>query len=571
MYRLHTLSALALTLTLVLAACSGPPRPADDASSTPADAPDSPATTAASSNTPQEWIPIEQRDMGDWIFMSLDAEPAHLNQLLDTSDAEGANIMSFIFETMLDVDPETLDLIPYIAKSWEISDDKKTYTFHLRDDVHFSDGVPLTAHDIKFTNELINDPKNDTLSIRNYQQDIESVEVIDDYTIKYTMKRVYYRHLLVLGLTEIYPKHIYSGGDFNNHPHNRSPVGSGPYIFEKWDTGQQIVLTRNENYWKAKQPIEKRIWKVITDDNAAFQALERGDTDIYRVKPDDWTRKASRPEFEAKFNKFTPDSPIPGYFSRYNYIAWNTRKPQFEDKRVRQALCMLFDRQLVIDTVWAGLGTVITGPMYHKTLEYNQDITPWPFDPKRAAELLAEAGWADTDRDGILDKDGVKLEFELSYASGVQEYDRLSTVYQEELKRVGINMKINPLEWASFIERIHNRNFDACMLAWLTPIMQDPYQLWHSSQAEEGSNYPGFKNAEADDLLQTARESFERKDRIEKYHRLHEILHEEQPYLFLYARPGLIAFEKRIHGIVEHNAGVDPRDWWVPAAMQKYK
>jgi len=247
------------------------------------------------------------------------------------------------------------------------------------------------------------------------------------------------------------------------------------------------------------------------------------------------------------------------------------RKPQFEDKRVRQALCMLFDRQLVIDTVWAGLGTVITGPMYQKTLEYNQDIDPWPFNPKRAAELLKEAGWVDSDKDGILDKDGVKFEFEISYASGVQEYDRLSTVYQEELKRVGINMKINPLEWASFIERIHNRNFDACMLAWLTPIMHDPYQLWHSSQAEKGSNYPGFKNAEVDDILQTARETFKREDRIEMYHRFHEILHDEQPYLFLYARPGLVAFEKRIHGVIEHNSGLDPRDWWVPANMQKYQ
>ena len=573
-----------LVITLLLAGCGSPP-PSNEGSATPPSKIDlastssqeitdgSAGSTQTYQNIQQEMVPIEDRDMGDHLILRLRAEPPHLNILLDTADAGASYIANgFIFETLLLVDGDTLDFIPHIAKSWEISDDHLTYTFHLRDDVRFSDGVPLTAHDVVFTYDITMDPKVEAFQRKSSYNDIDTVTALDDYTVEYKMKKPFFRHLLILALSEIYPKHIYGGEEvFNNHPLNRSPIGSGPYLFEKWDTGQRIVIARNENYWGPKQPLAKRIWKIISDDNAAFQSLERGDIDNNEIPPDDWIRKASTPAFEAKFNKYTPDSPIPGYFSRYNYIGWNMRKPQFEDQRVRQALCMLFDRQLIIDTVWGGLGTIITGSTYHKAPEYDQTIEPLPFDPTRAMQLLDEAGWKDTDGDGVRDKNGVKLEFELGFASSVSEYERLGTVYQEELKRAGIDMRLGPLEWATFSERIHARNFDACMLAWMTPIMSDEYPLWHSSQAEAGVNYPGLQNAELDKILEDIRLEFDREARIKLYKASQAIVHEEQPYLFLYARPGLMAFDKRIHGTIEHKGGFDPNDWWVPVHLQKYQ
>ena len=584
MKHLNSLLPTTLALTILLSACGSPPPSneepaAQDTSAkvatTSADiiTDGSAGSTQTYQNIPQKMMPFEERDMGDHMVFRMNAEPPHLNILLDTAGGAAAEVAQpYIFETLLDVHPETLEFIPYIGKSWEISDDHLTYTFKLREDVHFSDGVPLTAHDIKFTYDTTMKPDVEAFQRKSSYQDVESVTVIDDFTIQYKMKKPFFRHLLILALTEIYPKHIYEGAeDFNHHPNNRSPVGSGPYVFEKWDTGQQIVLARNENYWGPKQAIKKRTWKIITDDNAGFQALERGDVDMNDIMPDDWNRKASTDEFEKKFNKYTPDSPIPGFFSRYNYIGWNMRKPQFEDPRVRKALCMLFDRELIIETVWGGLGTVITGSVYHKAPEYNQETQPFPFDPIQAAKLLDEAGWKDTDGDGIRDKNGVKFEFELGFASSVQEYERLGTVYQEELKRAGIDMRLGPLEWATFSERVHNRNFDACMLSWLTPIMQDPYPLWHSSQAEQGVNYPGLKNDEVDETLDAIRLEFDREKRIKLYHKVQDLVHEEQPSLFLYARPGLLAFDKRIHGTVEHIGGFDPRDWWVPAHLQKYQ
>ncbi|MFP6581166.1 MAG: peptide-binding protein [Candidatus Hydrogenedentota bacterium] len=558
----------ALIAVAILAGCSSPPpSPSKDDPSTALDAMASDPTI----NPATEIVPIEQRDIGDHMIISLDAEPGVLNTVLDSADATSRFICSFIYDTLLEIDRDTLGMKGRLAYEWETSDDHLTYTFKMHENAQFSDGVPVTAEDVKFSWELLMNPENDTAALRNYMQDIESVNAIDDHTVQFRMKKPYFRHIISLGTEiQILPKHIYGKGPLQNHPANRAPVGSGPYKFERWDTGQQIVLTRNENYWGPRQPIEKFIWKIITDDNAAFQALQRGDTDMYRVKPDDWLRKGSTPEFNAKFNRFTPGSPIPGFVSRLNYIGWNMRKPQFSDKRVRQALCMLFDRQLVIDQVWGGLGTLVTGDIYHLAPEYNKDVQPWPFDPEGAGKLLDEAGWIDTDQDGIRDKNGIKLQFELSFTSGVQEYERLSTVYQEELKRAGINVVLDPLEWATFQERVQERTFDACMLAWLLDVGPDPYQLFHSSQSEKGSNHPGLENDEVDQILDDARLEFDQEKRNTMYHRYHEILHDEQPYLFLYARPGLIAIDKRFHGVVNKKGGFVVTDWWVPKDQQKY-
>lgn len=557
----------ALMLALALTGCDG-----ETATQVPVAQIASQNEVQSTSSNPSKTLVGQTPEAGDWIIDNIEAQPAHLNTHLSTADATSNYVGSFIFERLLEVDLTTMEFIPHIAKSWDISDDHLTYTFYLRDDVTFSDGVPLTTKDIEFTHEVINNPENDTGNIRNYHQDIEKIDIIDEYTIRYTMRKPYFRHLIVLGFLEIYPEHIYEGADFNNHPNNRHPIGSGPYIFEKWDTGQEIVLARNENYWGEQRPIDKRVFKIIPNSNAALQALEKHDLDMLEFgSPELWVRRASRPEFEAEFSKYKPDSPIPGYLSRYNYIGWNLRKPQFNDKRVRQALVMLFDRQLVIDEVWAGLGTLITGSIFHKSPEYNQAVAPWPYDPQRAMALLDEAGWVDRDRDGVREKDGVPLAFELSFAATVPEYEQLGTVYQEELERAGVRMTLNPVEWATFQERVHKRTFDACMLAWLTVLAPDPYQLWHSSQAENGSNYPGFKNDEVDRILDEGRMEFDHDKRIKMYHRFHEILHEEQPYLFLYARPGLVAVDKRFKGIELYPGGMDPREWWVPAGMQKYQ
>lgn len=559
LFRGLTRLTLLLVLSGLLVRCGAPEPAAPDSSAAPANpAPAAEATT----DTPE---------YGDTLVENENAEPAHLNILLATADAYSNYICSHIQETMLKLNNDTLEFEPHLAERWEISDDHLHYTFYLRKDVKFSDGVPLTANDVKVTYELIMNPANDTADLRNYLQDIEHVEVIDDHTIRFDMTKPYFRHLLTLGLFNVFPAHIYGQGDLNQHPNNRNPIGSGPYVFDSWTTGDRIVLRRNENYWGPRPYLDKRVFRIIQDDNAAFQALERHDIDKSEIQPEQWARRTSNPRFEKEFQKLVLDSPIPGYLSRFNYIGWNMRKPQFADKRVRQALCMLFDRESVIKNIWKGYGKVAVSDIYYKAPDHNPNLKPWPFDPNRAKQLLDEAGWKDTNGDGIRDKDGQNLEFELSYGSSVSEYNQLGAVYQDELRRAGIRMTLGPLEWATFQQRVHERKFDACMLAWLSPPLYDGYQLWHSSQAADGSNYPGFVNAEADALLEEVRITFDNEARYALNHKFEAILHEEQPYLFLYHRPGLIALDSRFKGVHIYTAGIDPLEWWVPVAAQRYK
>ncbi|MCC6153183.1 MAG: peptide-binding protein [Candidatus Hydrogenedentes bacterium] len=555
-------------LTLAALSCGGPPPSTD--TSAPASAPttSSPATTATGDQASLQQTP----DEGDWIIEHLSAEPALLNPILDLGDASSQYICNLIFDPLLEVDNKTLELKPKAAESWSVSDDHLTYTFVLRKDIKFSDGTPLTANDYKFTYDLIKDPKNDTAATRSYLVDVVSVEVVNDYEIKFTCAKPYFKHVYMLSSIQAMPRHVYSNGEFNKHPNNRNPIGSGPYKFESWDTGQQITLARNEQYWDKKPQILKHVFKIITDDNAAFQVLERGELDTAnQIPPDIWVGRANSPQFTQQFTKLTPQSPIPGYMSRVGYIGWNMRKPQFDDKRVRTALTLLLDRQLILDKVYMGLGEVVSGDCFPGEPEYDKNIKPLPFDPAAASKLLEEAGWIDADKDGVRERNGVRLEFELTFASAVPEYERFATYYQEELTRAGIKMTPRPMEWAAFQERVQNRTFDACMLAWITTPFYDPYQLWHSSQAEKGSNYPGLKNAEVDELMEKARVEFDRSKRIPMYHRVQAIIQEEQPYTFLFSRYGLVVVSKRFQNVNVYPIGLDPREWWVPKAMQRYK
>jgi len=416
------------------------------------------------------------------------------------------------------------------------------------------------------------DPANETADLKNYFQSVKSADVLDDYTIQFKCSKPYFKHLDMIGGMPIYPEHIYSKGDFNKSPYNRKPVGSGPYVFDSWDTNQQITFVRNPNYWRKTDGgyVDKMVYKIITDDNPAFDVLARGELDYMSMTPDQWVNRANAPDFEAKFNKVTYWA-TSGYVGGYTYIAWNMRRPMFKDKRVRQAMTMLLDRKQILDTIFYGLGKIQTGPAAWNSPEYDDTIKPWPFDPARAKKQLADAGWVDTDKDGIRDKDGVPFKFEYLIPTGSREYEQLATVYKEQLRKAGIQMNIRMLEWAAFIDNLVNRSFDACTLAWAIPVDQDPYQIWHSSQAKKGSNYPGYKNPKVDKLLEDARTVFDRDKRDAMYKKLHAILHEDQPYTFLIARERLVAIDKRIHGVKVYKQGLYPIEWWIPKASQRYK
>ncbi len=506
----------------------------------------------------------------DWVVYRLPAEPDTLNPYLSTAGSYAMLVLGNIMESLYERDNDSVELVPNIASSCDISNDHLSYTFHLRKDAHFSDGVPLTAKDVKFTIDTILDPENDTADIRSYLSSIETVELLDDHTIQIKVDKPYFLNFTTLSGLGIIPEHIYGGGDFNNHPANRHPVGSGPYVFESWQTGGQIALARSDNYWGEKKPHPaKIIYRVIIDDNAALQALKSGEIDVTNIAPEQYNLEALKPSFQEDFYVEKTFSPVDGYYDSLSYIGWNTRRPQFSDKRVRRALTMLIDRDTLLEKVWRGLGRVTTGYHSPSSKEYNPDIVQIPFDPAGAVKLLEEAGWVDSNNDGVLDKDDTEFKFEFVYSTGKSEYDILATTYQENMKKAGIEVTLRPLEFATILESIQTRTFDSVMLGWSLPPESDPYQLWHTTQREKGSNYTGFGNTESDKLIEDARLEFERENRIELYRRLHEMLHDEQPYTFLFNKQRVVAASKRFHNVTMYPQGFDIHEWTAAAESRQ--
>lgn len=505
-------------------------------------------------------------EQGDWLVMRLSAEMPHLNPLTST-DAYSSLVNSWIFDSLLDRDPATLELLPRVAYRWEVSDDHLTYTFYLRNDVLFSDGHPLTAKDVKFTFDKLMDPLTDAPHLKNYYIDVERCEVVDDYTVRYYCKKPYYQHPVMLGLLEIIPEHIYGKGDFNNHPNNRKPVGSGPYMLEEWQTGLQLVLRRNPYYWRKSENLpyfDKILYQIILDDNASLLKLRRGELDALTIRPEDLLRRAKSEKFRSQFNIFIYPRPA------YSYIGWNMRRKIFSDSRVRRALTMLLNRKKIVERVYYGMAEIIESPFMPNTPEYHSGLSIIPFSPDEAKKLLEEAGWSDTNGDGVRDKDGEKFQFEVMTTNANPVAEKILTIYQEDLSRVGIIMQIRLLEWASLLERVDSRNFDAVLMGWQMPPDPDPYQVWHSSQAEKGSNFVGFVNKEADELIERGRVCFNREERIMIYRRFQEIVYNEQPYTFLFAPKAILVVDKRVHGIKIYPFGVYEREWFVPRNLQKY-
>ncbi len=503
---------------------------------------------------------------GDWLISHLGSEPATLNPITAT-DVYAQNIDDYVYESLLKRDEKTMQLVPVLAESWEISADHLQYTFHLKKNIRWQDGQPFTARDILFSFERIKDPKVDAAHLRNYYQDIERLEVIDDHTVRYHYRIPYFKALEFCGGIPILPAHLFKDGDnFNQHPIGRQPVGTGPYRLLHWETGKEIVLIRNEAYWGEKPYLNRIVFKIITDSTVALQVLKQGGLDFMGLRPIQWVRQTQTARFEENFQKLK--YPLPSY----SYIGWNMRRPLFADRTVRLAMTLLMDREMILEKVLFGLGTVVNGTFYINSPEYDHNLKPHPYDPKAAAALLKAAGWEDHDGDGVLDREGTPFAFEFLISAGSKFGEQIATILQENLKGVGIKMDIRKLEWAVFVQRIEEHNFDACTMGWSLGWDTDPYQLWHSSQADnKGSNFVGFHNEEADRLIEAARKEFDPQKRREMYRRFSKILYDEQPYTFLFTTDALVAVARRFHNVVVYPMGLTPRQWWVPKDMQKYK
>ncbi|MFN0197473.1 MAG: ABC transporter substrate-binding protein [Planctomycetaceae bacterium] len=488
---------------------------------------------------------------------------------------------------------------------------KTIYTYFIRDDVKWSDGTPFTTDDMIFGYSILNNPTVDGESIRTYYQDVVDCDALDAHTIRMKYRQQYFMAFEFTSGLSVYspPLHVFTkyfaddgktltmdrlsedeekaqnkvsvhgqvfGKFFNTDDrYNNAPVGTGPYIVDKWERNDRVELRRNAEYWNTERRgyLDRLIFKFIPDSTTAFQALKAGEIDfMWNMSPEQFYEDlADNPEwFVQKYVKASWYSP------GYSYYGWNLLRPLFQDQRVRVALSLLFDKQSFLEQKLHNAGVVVSGSQYYFGLAYDHAVKPLGYSVEVAKELLAEAGWADTDNDGILDKDGQKFEFELLFPPGSPSAEARAAIIQKSYKDVGIVMTIRNYEWASFIDKVKSRDYDAINLGWAASLESDPFQLWHGSGAgkdKRGSNHVSFQDAQSDDIIETLRLTLDEEKRHKLQFALHRILDREQPYMFLYTSKDFGAYHHRFQGVKWYRLrpGFDFTEWYVPKDQQIHK
>jgi len=540
---------------------------------------------------------------GDWLVMHSLSDPEQLNPLT-SNDSASSDVLGLIFEGLLSRDPRTLAFKPVIAEARpEVSQDHLSYMFKIRKDAHFQDGRPVTGADVLFSVKAIKCPFVNAPFLRVYFNSLIDAELIDPYTIRFLTKEPYFLNESVLGGITVLPRHYYDpenllarvsvrqlaqdpqklppevkqfGEQFNRN-YSRNPMGTGPFRFASWKTGREVELIRDEKYWGRGKPgidqvyVDRLKFRIINNADAALIRLKSGSLDfIEGLQPVQYVRGTGSQRFKQEFQTYEYYAPT------YTYIGWNNDHPIFRDKRVRQAMTYLTDRRQIVKSVLFGLGEVVDSHIYLFRPEYDKTLVSYPFDPRKAVELLNQAGWRDSDGDGILDKeiDGKRtpLRFEIKVNSGNAVRKSVALVLLDELKKHGIAASVRELDWTIFLNDVKNHNFDAVVLGWAMTVTEpDAYQVWHSSQAEnKGSNAISYKNSRVDEILESYRREFDPQKRIEMYKEFQQILNEEQPYTFLYIGKRVSVVHRRFAGVEVYPSGLRPTDWWVPGVRQKY-
>jgi len=481
------------------------------------------------------------------------------------SDSASHAICGLVFNGLLKYDKD-IKLVGVLAKTWDISEDGKVITFHLRQGVKWHDGAPFTAYDCEFTYQKLIDPEVRTPYSGDFRE-MEKVEVIDDYTFQVTYKEVFSPGLASWGMW-ILPKHLLENENLNNTKFSRNPIGTGPYKFKKWLSGQRIELVSNHDYFEGQPGIDRFIYKIIPDQATMFLELSTGQVDNMSLTPLQYSRQTDTKFFKKNYQKFR----YPSF--GFTYLGLNLEDPKFSDLRVRKAINFAINKDEIIDGILLGLGRVCTGPFTPESWAYNKNIIPAGYEPDKARQLLAEAGYQDINKDDWLDKNGEIFEFTIITNQGNSQRQMAAEIIQRRLKDVGIKVKIKVIEWSAFItEFVDKRNFEAILLGWGLSRDPDLYDIWHSSKTKPGEfNFVNYKNEEVDQLLVAGRRTFDVEERTKIYNRIHELIYNDQPYIFLYVPDALPIVHSRFKGIEVAPSGIGHNfiKWFVPRDEQKY-
>lgn len=503
---------------------------------------------------------------GGTLIDAMTGEPSTLIYMVAGESASAA-VTANIFNKLLKYNAN-LDLEGELVERWQISSDSKTITFTLKPNLQWADGKPLTSQDVMFTWQAVTNEKTASPYASDYQL-VKNATAPDPRTFIVTYDQAYAPALDSWAGLQILPKHLLENQDLHTTAFARKPIGSHFYQLDKWNSGENIKLSKNPKPVLGEANIEQLVTRIIPDNSAQFLELMADNIDSMGLDPIKYSRIIpSRPELQEKLALYKELG------NSYTYMGFNLKHKPFDDLRVRLAINYAIDKQEIIDGVYLGLGINIASPYKPGTRWSNPTLKPYTYDVEKAKALLKDAGFEDTNGDGIVERDGKPFSFEI-LTNQNKEREKSAVLIQRRLRKVGIDVQIRAIEWASFISRfIKTGDFDAVILGWGLGLDPDQFNIWHSSQQQPGQfNFIGYQNAKVDRLLELGRVELDPNKRMAIYHEFSRVLFEDSPIIYLSAGYGLTAIHKRVKGIQSPvppaGVGYDAHQWYIPESLRR--
>jgi len=573
------------------------------APSDPAQSSSAPASTvaAAAAHRDESWarpgVPVEwqpppgfptdprsvpgYREGGEFIEV-FEAQPRKIVPHLH-ADVYGLRVLDRVCEALAGYDPFTMKLTGVLADAWQRDPDGLWLRVHINPAATFSDGSPVTADDVRFTfMEFILNRSIDADRAKSLLQDcIADVQVIGDRTVEFTFKEVLFSNVSNALTYHILPRHYFS--QFEPAQINQATgivMGSGPFRLARapagpselgmqWAPPADIELVRNERWWRGRAPLAAYRFKVITNELARLVDYRNGlSSQIIPSAPQFNEVLRSDPSFEETHQALKWINMRSGY----GIVAWQAgprgetgRVPPFHDKRVRQAMTLLLDREKMIRDIWDGIGIVGKSPFSPQSPASNPAVETLPYDPDRAMVLLREAGWEDRDGDGVLENEkGERFRFEFTYASGGEIAERIARFIRDTYGKAGMICDTRPVDWSQYQAINKARDFDAIIMNWSASAPEsDLKQMFHSDSTAKGmDNFVQWRSAEADRLIDKARRTIDDEERMKVWQELEAVLVDEQPYTFVRYPPWLRFIRRDIGNVNTYRTGLVPDEFF---------
>jgi peptide/nickel transport system substrate-binding protein len=480
------------------------------------------------------------------------------------TDQNTNEVIAFLLFTPLVRYDSAYRVEPYLAERWTI--EPAGVTFHLRRDVRWHDGAPVTAHDVAFTFARAKDPATGSPLASAYFADVASAAAVDSYTVRFEFERPHAQAIEDFVFWAPMPRHLLDTvppEGMRRTPFNRAPVGSGPFRFVEWRPQLHAVFERNPSFPETlggPPHLDRIVLRMVEESTARLTELLSGALDLNLSL---WPAQARQVERARNVRLLSYDSRI------FYYIGWNTRHGLFERAPARRALTLAIDRRQIIEALLDGRADPAAGPIPPWHPLYDPELEPLPYDPSAARALLAAEGWRDRDGDGVLeDSAGRPFRFELMANVETPVRTDIAQIVQADLRKIGVRVDVRTFEWQTMLSRHRNREFEAVVTSWvLDNFRVDPYALFHSAEADRPGSYnrSGYRSERADRWIEAGRAESDPAAAIEIWSRFTQVLQEDQPFTFLLWQRGLAGVRDRLHNVHMDARGqlATAAEWWV--------